>query len=194
MKKIIKPTLKTLLVSLLVFGAYYGYVLQSRGTSEIHYIEPEQEFTSFRELVQQPELKGKIIYADFWRTTCHPCLEEFKATPKLKQHFKQYGDQVAFLYLGADISVPGEEFRWKRMIEKKNLTGYHYFLRDKYFDAIWNTAVNDPAIPPQFPQYLIINARGEVINNNAPRPTDKRLYKVLEDALTNSKRITADFN
>jgi len=57
---------------------YYGYVLQSRGTSEIHYIEPDREFTSFRELVQQPELKGKIIYADFGALPAIPASKSLK--------------------------------------------------------------------------------------------------------------------
>jgi len=194
MKKIIKPTVKLLLLSLVIFAGYYGYVLKFSGTSKIHYIEPQKELTSFKELLQQPELKGKLLYVDVWRTTCRPCLEDFKVAPELKQYFKKYGPKVAFLYLGDDISVPGEEFRWKRMIKNKNLVGYHYFMRNDYFLRMWSEVVKDTTIPPSFPHYFIVNPQGEIIDDNAPRPTDKRLYAVLEDAIANNSKLTANNN
>jgi len=194
MKKIIKPTVKILLLSLVIFAGYYGYVLKFSGTSKIRYIEPQKELTSFKELLQKPELKGKILYVDVWRTTCHPCLEDFKAAPELKQYFNKYGQKVAFLYLGADISVPGEEFRWKRMIKNKNLAGYHYFMSKEYFLRMWYEVVKDTTIPPSFPHYFIVNPQGEVIDDNAPRPTNKRLYVILEDAIANNFKLTANNN
>jgi len=183
MKKIIKPTFKIVIISTLAFAAYYLFVLNSKGTNQIHYIEPEENYTSFKALLQDPALKGKTIYVDVWRTTCGPCLEEFKIALRLKQHFQSYGNKIVFLYIGTDISVPGEEFRWKRMVEKKNLTGYHYFITREFFQEMWTEVVKDKTIPPQFPQYFIINPQGEVVDFNAPRPTDKRVFTALEKQL-----------
>lgn len=186
MKKIIKPIFKILLASLLAVAAYYLFVLNSKGTSQIHYIEPRESYASFKALLRDPALKGKTVYVDVWRTTCGPCLEEFKVAPQLKQHFQSYGDKIAFLYIGTDISVPGEEFRWKRMVEKKNLTGYHYFITREFFQEMWTEVVKDSTLPPQFPQYFIVNPQGEVVDYNAPRPTDKQVFAALGKVL-NSK-------
>ncbi len=183
MKKFLRLLLKVLSLACLVFTGYYLLVLHSKGTPGIYYIEPAKKYTTFKALLQDPALKGKIIYVDVWRTTCGPCLEEFKAAPRLKQRFKSYGDKIAFLYIGTDISVPGEEFRWKRMVQKKNLTGYHYFITREFFSEMWHEVVKDNAIPPQFPQYFIVNAKGDVVDFNAPRPTDERIYAALEPIL-----------
>ena len=116
MKRFIKPVLVFLVLAFILSTCYYLFILNSKGTVSILYLEPEQEYTGFRELVQDPALKGKILYVDVWRTTCRPCLIEFEAAPKLKKYFNQYSNKIAFVYLGADISVPGERFRWKKMI------------------------------------------------------------------------------
>jgi thiol-disulfide isomerase/thioredoxin len=183
MKKFRQSLVKIMLLLLLVFSGYYLFILNSNGTTAIHYIEPEEKYKTFKALLQDPALKGKIVYVDVWRTTCGPCLEEFKVAPQLKQHFKTYGNKIAFLYIGTDISVPGEEFRWKRMIEKKNITGYHYFITRNFLGEMWREVVKDPAIPPQFPQYFIVNATGDVVDFNAPRPTDARVFAALEQVL-----------
>ena len=55
------------------------------------------------------------------------------------------------------------------MIEKKNLTGIHYFMTNEKYDAIWSETVNDTTIMKAFPHYLIVDNVGHVINNNAPQ-------------------------
>lgn len=183
MKKIIRPLAAFLLLLILACTTYYLWVLKSKGTTSIRYIEPEKKYTSFKALLQDPALKGKTVYVDVWRTTCRPCLEEFKAGPTLKEHFKPYGDKIAFLYIGTDISVPGEEFRWKRMVEKKEVTGYHYFITREFFNQMWTEVVKDTSIPPRFPQYFIVSPTGDVLDSDAPRPTNKQLYAALHKVL-----------
>ena len=127
-------------------------------------------------------MDGKVVYVDFWHTGCHPCLEAFQYLPELKEKFKGY-DNLAFLYLGKDRSAPGEKFRWKKMIEKKNLTGIHYFMTNEKYDVIWRETVNDTTIMQAFPHYLIVDNVGHVIKNNAPRPGDESLINVLTNIL-----------
>jgi hypothetical protein len=110
------------------------------------------------------------------------CLTEFQYLPELKEKFKKY-DNLVFLYLSKDRSVPAEKFRWKKMIEKKNLTGSHYFMTNEKFDAIWKEAVKDTTIMKAFPHYLIVNRDGIVVNNNAPRPSEESLIKELTNIL-----------
>src|SRR5688572_29200051 len=127
MTKIVKSTVGLFTVIMIIAGTYYMYVTNSNGNEKIKYMEPDNDYNSFSDLLKHPDLKGKVVYVDYWHTGCSPCLQEFEHLPKLKERFKTNKDLV-FLYLGRDRSVPGEKFRWKKMIEKKNLSGNHYFM------------------------------------------------------------------
>jgi thiol-disulfide isomerase/thioredoxin len=169
-------------ITVIIGGTYFLTVTNSKGTHDIKYIEPEGDYSSFSDIVRHPDLKGKVVYVDYWHTGCSPCLEQFGHLPKLKETFKTEKG-LAFLYLGKDRSVPGEKFRWKKMIEKKNLTGNHYFMSNDLFETLWRESVNDTSIRKGFPHYLIVDRNGRVINNNAPRPDDATLVAELTNAL-----------
>lgn len=183
MKKIIKPIVGLLAIVIVSSGYYYWFIISSSGTEKIKYIEPENHYNSFSDILQHPDLNGNVVYVDYWHTGCSPCLEEFQHMPKLKEKFKENKDLV-FLYLGKDRSVPGEKFRWKKMIEKKNLTGDHYFMTYEKYDRLWDETVNDTTIMKAFPHYLIVGRDGKIINNNAPRPSDELLVTALTEALS----------
>lgn len=182
--KVLKYTAVILLASGVIASLYFLTILYSTGSDTIHYLEPEDNYASFASIVQHPELKNKVIYVDFWHTGCGPCLIEFKSIPKVKEHFKDR-DDLAFLYLGKDRSIPGEKIRWKKMIENKELSGYHFFMTNEMSEKIWNETVHDDSIMYSFPHYLIIGKDGEVVNNNSPRPSDTRLIEELNKALAN---------
>ena len=115
MKRIIKSILGLLTVVIVSFGFYFWFVVNSNGTEKIKYIEPDNDYNSFSDILQHPDLKGKVVYVDYWHTGCSTCLEEFEHMPKVKEKFQTSKDLV-FLYLGKDRSVPGEKFRWKKML------------------------------------------------------------------------------
>ena len=183
MTKLIKSIVGLLAVIVIVTGTYYLFVINSKGTDKIKYIEPDNEYNSFTDILQHPDLKGKVVYVDYWHTGCSPCLEEFEHLPKLKERFQKNSDLV-FLYLGKDRSVPGEKFRWKKMIEKKNLSGDHYFMTNEKYDILWDETVNDTTLMQAFPHYLIVDRNGIIINNNAPRPSDELLVTELTKVLS----------
>jgi len=184
MKKITKSGLLLLLVILVGGVVYYLSIVYSGGTAKIKFIEPEDDYKTFSDIINHPDLRGKVLYVDYWHTGCGPCIEEFKHLPALKEKFQDHQDLV-FLYLGKDRSVPGEKFRWKRMIEKKNLSGYHYFMSNQQYDALWLETVNDSTILQAFPHNLIVDRSGRIINNNAPKPSNKLLESTLLEALKN---------
>ena len=183
MTKLIKSIIGLITVIAIVAGTYYVFVINSKGTEKIKYIEPDNEYNSFSDILQHPDLKGKVVYVDYWHTGCSPCLEEFEHLPKLKDRFQKNSDLV-FLYLGKDRSVPGEKFRWKKMIEKKNLSGDHYFMTNEKYQKLWDETVNDTTLMQAFPHYLIVDRNGIIINNNAPRPSDELLVIELTKVLS----------
>lgn len=184
MKKIFTYVIGLLLALGLFFGTYFLIIINSKGTDNIIYIEPETDYHSFSQIINYPSLKNKVIYVDFWHTGCGPCLIEFQSLPKLKDRFKNRQD-LAFLYLGKDRSVPGEKFRWKRMIENKGLTGYHYFMTNDMAVKIWDETVQDDSIQRAFPHYLIVDRNGKIANNNSPRPSSNTIEDELNRVLDN---------
>ena len=182
MKKAFTLTIGFFLVTLLFCGTYYILVVGSDGTDTIAYIEPDDAYTSFSDILQHADLRGKVIFVDYWHTGCGPCLREFESLSKLKERFKH--KDLVYLYLGKDRSVPGEKFRWKKMIESKNLSGFHYFMTNEKYYRFWDESVGDTTILQAFPHYLIIDRAGNIANNNAPWPSDTRLIDELSKVLS----------
>ncbi|UJH67541.1 TlpA family protein disulfide reductase [Allomuricauda sp. SCSIO 65647] len=163
-------------------GLYYKRVTGSESTDDIIYIEPETAYRTFADILAHETFKNKVVYVDFWFTACPYCAKEFKAMPALKEHFKAEKDLV-FLYLGKDRRIPGEKFRWKKMIANKNLTGAHYFMSIDQYRSIWEETVKDPTVTPGFPHFLIVNREGTIIDDDAPWPSDPELITVLKGVL-----------
>ena len=46
------------------------------------------------------DLKGKVVFINFWATWCPPCLQEMPSIHKLKQTFK--GEDIVFLLVDVD--------------------------------------------------------------------------------------------
>lgn len=69
------------------------------------------------------------------------------------------------------------------MIEKKNLLGIHYFMSDEQFHLFWKETVRDTTLIKAFPHYLIVDKKGTILHNNAPRPSHASLEPILQQAL-----------
>lgn len=56
-------------------------------------------------IVNLNELKGKVVFINFWATWCPPCLAEMPSINKLHQQFKNDTD-IVFLMIDADSDFP----------------------------------------------------------------------------------------
>lgn len=118
------------------------------------------------------ELKGQVVYVDFWASWCRPCLGEMPAAKKMKDHFKGRSD-VAFVY----ISIDDNEDAWRQMIEKQGIEGIHLYSQGWDSDAPRAYAVRG------IPRYLLIDHEGKLIDANMSRPSDPATIKRIEEAL-----------
>lgn len=125
--------------------------------------------------------KGKVVYVDFWGTTCGSCLVEFRDyTPYLKDRYVMRDDMV-YLY----ISI-GNRYMWKQQIEEYNVKGYHVFVDDEQYAKLYRQSVNDAHAQIVMPRYLIIDKSGKIVIPDAPRPSGKsKLYVQIDKYLTN---------
>lgn len=167
------------LISILYF--YYS-VKSFKGNEEITLL-PNSDVKSFKDITQLKQLENKVVYIDVWGTLCGPCIKEFQFSHQLQQRFKN--DPVAFLYLASPYNRADDEFKWKKMIKDKQLTGLHLFLTNELYDNFWTTIKDSITTAYQIPHYLILNKNGKIINANALRPSSTvRLYEQIESALS----------
>jgi thiol-disulfide isomerase/thioredoxin len=114
--------------------------------------------------------RGKVIYVDFWASWCLPCLEELPFSKKLIADFKN--ENVVFLFLSVDSYVTP----WKNSIQSNDMEGrgLHYLIADNENNQ-YKRKYNIGTIP----RYILINKTGEVVNSDAPRPSEKKTRELI---------------
>ncbi|MDO7853813.1 TlpA family protein disulfide reductase [Hymenobacter convexus] len=112
--------------------------------------------------VSLADLRGKVVYLDFWGTWCAPCMKEMPASIELKKQFE--GRDVAFVF----ISVGDKEDKWQKVLAAERFTSPNSI-------HLRSPEGNDVANRYQvtgYPTYWLIGRDGGVITRTAPRPSD----------------------
>jgi thiol-disulfide isomerase/thioredoxin len=108
--------------------------------------------------VELANLRGKVVYIDFWASWCKPCLAQIEALKPVKQELlANLNDEVVFLY----ISLDDDAQSWQNATEKYQIQGIHVRPPDGFKDPIAR-AYRITGVPVQF----VVNKMG----NFAPRP------------------------
>lgn len=114
------------------------------------------------------DFKGRYVYIDVWATWCAPCQEEMPALKELQEAFK--GTNIAFV--SVSIDKPGDKGKWKNQVISQKLGGVQLyagtesqFYKDYQIQAI--------------PRFILIGPKGEIINSDMTRPSDKRTAEYL---------------
>ena len=117
------------------------------------------------------ENKGKKVYVDFWASWCAPCLKEMPISKELRE-LKEL-EQIVFIYL----SIDEQEAEWKKTWIKAGLDNYtHNFLILNSRDASFLNEYKVSSIP----RYMLFDKNGELIDSDAPHPSDSKIKKILE--------------
>ncbi len=106
------------------------------------------------------ELKGKVVYLDFWASWCGPCKAQFPHVRKIKEHFA--GKDVVFVY----VSIDEDADAWKKAMNKYHLTGLH--VRE---DGGWKGKTAQEYGVQGIPAYFLIDKEGNFASENTPRPS-----------------------
>lgn len=118
------------------------------------------------------DLKGKYVYIDVWATWCGPCIAEI---PHMKKVEKEYqGRAIEFVGISAD--QPAAYDTWKEMVADKALVGIQ-LLADNNFDSEFIQGYLIKGIP----RFILIDPNGNIVDSNAPRPSDPKLIELFND-------------
>lgn len=131
-------------------------------------LEPGQPAPDFRlrdntgREVSLRDLRGKVVYLDFWGAWCPPCMEEMtQHSHALKERFA--GREVTFVY----ISVHDAEAQWQRVLADKQLTS----ANSVHLRAPDNTTPERYQVP-YYPAYYLIGRDGRIVQAYTTRPSD----------------------
>ncbi len=126
--------------------------------------------TTYDELIKSR--LGKAIYLDFWASWCGPCIKEMPASKELRAKYP--AQKMEFLYISSDIDIE----RWRTACEKHELDESSYLIINTYTSRQW-----DEMGVSYIPRYFLFDRNGLIINNYAPRPSDKKLAALLDKSI-----------
>jgi thiol-disulfide isomerase/thioredoxin len=120
------------------------------------------------------DLAGKILYIDVWATWCGPCLREIPALKSLENDY--HNKNIAFVSLSIDEKKDYQ--KWRTMIADKELTGIQLMA-----DNNWNSSFVTSYGIKGIPRFILIDTVGNIINSDAPRPSNPEIRKILDELL-----------
>jgi thiol-disulfide isomerase/thioredoxin len=112
------------------------------------------------------ETKNRVVFHDFWFASCGPCVQEL---PNYSGLMKSMDSEVVFIFYGLNMN----EEEWKTAVKKFGLRGKHHLLTknqlaffERYFEL------------NGFPHHQIINAKGQIVNEEIPKVTPDNFDRI----------------
>jgi thiol-disulfide isomerase/thioredoxin len=112
------------------------------------------------------DFAGKVVYLDLWASWCSPCRAE---TPFLSAIYEKYKNDTRIAFVS--IAVSDAETSWREALTQDK-PGWLQ-LWDK------ENVVKMAYVANMIPQFVIINKKGEIVNFNAPKPSDEPILEAL---------------
>ena len=126
------------------------------------------------------DLKGKYVYVDIWATWCGPCIAEIPSIKKLEAEYKDKNIQFVSISIddamrsgGGDLAVAKN--KWRTMVKEESLVGIHLFS-DKNWESDFVKNYHIQGIP----RFILIDPNGNVVDANAPRPSNTKLVELFD--------------
>ena len=147
--------------------------VQEPAPSESTTVETVTPAASFKDeagnIYNVPQLKGKVLFINFWATWCPPCKAEMPSIQILYDKFKD-NDQVQFFLVEIENDIPGAN----KFLKQEDLT----------LPIVYpNSPIPQQWLSGAIPTTVILNKKGELVG----REEGMRDYsaKTVEDFIQN---------
>lgn len=121
--------------------------------------------------VSLSNFKGKVVYLNFWSTSCGLCMVEM---PNMQQLTNQLKDKnVVFLNVGMDE----DEANWKKTVTGRKLQGVHVYTKGMDAELVKRYNLKD------IPAYFLIDEEGNFISIKPRRPADREAANEIQKHL-----------
>lgn len=126
------------------------------------------------------DLKGKYVYVDIWATWCGPCKVEIPFLKKLETDYHNKNIHFVSMSIDDDQTHRGSWERakssWKAMVADRDLGGVQIFAPNGWqSDFVRGYKINS------IPRFVLIDPNGNIVNPDAPRPSDPRLVELFNE-------------
>ena len=120
--------------------------------------------------------KGKYVYIDLWATWCGPCIQQIPFLQALEKEY--HNKNIEFVSISSDEarrsggSWEAAEKKWRDFVKARNLSGVQLWAGQ---DISFQQAYQVTGIP----RFILIDKQGNIVNANAPRPSEPALRDLL---------------
>lgn len=118
------------------------------------------------------DYKGKVVVVDVWNIGCKPCIAEIPYLKKLEQQFED--KDVVFISYSLDTQVES----WKQFLGTHRMEG-NQWINTEAFKSDFARDYKVRFIP----RFMVFGKNGEIVEVYAPRPSNPRLAKLIEEEL-----------
>lgn len=126
----------------------------------------------FNEIIAQE--KGKIVLVDFWASWCAPCRQEMPAVGALQKEVGK--DKLAVI----QISIDKQREAWERAATMENIQQHKH----NYLISDWESSdLYQRYQVKTIPRYLLFDASGKLLEEDAPRPSSSDLKDLINTHL-----------
>lgn len=132
------------------------------------YSLPEGKATDIFRRIVDP-YKGKIVFVDFWATTCGPCRAGIKSMAPIREKFQD--KEVAFVFITDEGSSP--QSAYDSFV--KDVKGHKYRIPESDYNYL-RELFHFNGIP----RYVLLNREGKVLNDNYNGNLEADLEKLLK--------------
>lgn len=120
------------------------------------------------------DFRGKYVYIDVWATWCGPCRQQIPHLQKIEEEY--HGKKIEFVSISIDEKKNYE--KWRKMVDDQHMGGVQLIA-----DNAWQSSFVQAFGINSIPRFLLIDPKGNVINADAPRPSEPALRAELDKLL-----------
>jgi thiol-disulfide isomerase/thioredoxin len=121
---------KSFLIKQLLFTGLFNAEISSVNSAD-NTLRNHFDFKDYEGNQSTADLKGKVVFINFWASWCPPCIAEFPSIEKFYSKFKD-NDKIVFVMINLDDDIATGRQRKFSLPFSKQYRLFQKFIRDHY--------------------------------------------------------------